>query len=93
MDAFKEAKEFELEFKQKYFLPNPIHSLAVDIYGAEAAIQHLVLAQSFELLENDRDYLTPELREAYGFLRNYCADFVKTFDLYEQNLLAMDEIE
>jgi hypothetical protein len=93
MDEFKEAKEFELEFKKKYFIPSPIHSLAVDIYGAEAAFKHLVLAQSFELLENDKDYLTPELREAYGFLRNHCADFIKTFDFYEQNLLTMDEID
>lgn len=84
---------FELEFKQKNFFPSPIQDLAIDVYSAETAFKHLVLAQELELLENDRDYLTPELREAYGFLRNHCADFIKTFDLYEQNLLVNDEIE
>lgn len=76
-----------LEIETKYFNPKEVIDLMMDLFAAEVAMKHIVSANA-GIME---DYvveglLTPELMDAYTYLRNASIGFVKAFKECEEDL-------
>ena len=76
-----------LEIETKYFNPKEVIDLMMDLFAAEVAMKHIVCAK-VGIMEDYvvEDLLTPELLEAYTYLRNASVGFVRAFKECEEDL-------
>ena len=93
----KDIQEF-IESQRKYKTPGGIMEAVLAVSSAEASYQYLLMCKhlkecepnpgenDFEFLVSE-DLLTPDMIATFGLLRQHCEDFIKTFDLYESELL------
>lgn len=77
----------ELKIDKKFYNPQEIFKLALDLFEAQNALKHLTYSK-VGIMEDYvvEDLLTPELLENYTYLRNFSIGFVKAFKECEEEL-------
>lgn len=83
----KDIEEF-IKFERKYYTPSGIMDAVLSVSAAESAFKTLLMCKHLEDFQPEyADLLTPDMANTFELLRQHCADFIKTYDLYETELL------
>ena len=92
----KDIQEF-IESQRKYKTPGGIMETVLAVSSAEASYKYLLMCKHLKECEPNpgeedleflvsEDLLTPDMISTFRLLRDHCADFIKTFDLFKSEL-------